>query len=250
MTKDYPGEQWKTVQFDFEFTNDFRLEVSNFGRLKTFNKIHDGNLLKGSMVNGYRILRLKLYRPRPEKDAAKLERKQAELKKLSAKLRTLKAGKAPAAEIKEAEALLADFRSKLTKKFKADLKNRAINYHSLVHRLVATYFLPKPKADQTVVAHIDHNKLNNRSNNLKWMTAEENYAHQQKSPLVIAEKDERSRLHRSGNTKLTEVRVMYIKKLLKEGKTLKQLAKQFKVSDMQIHRIKSGENWGNVPAAK
>jgi hypothetical protein len=54
--KDFPGEQWKTVWFDFEFTNDFRLEVSSFGRLRTFNKVSDGNLIKGSMINGYRIV--------------------------------------------------------------------------------------------------------------------------------------------------------------------------------------------------
>ncbi len=38
MTKDYPGEKWKTVTFDFEFTNDFRIEISSYGRLRTFNK--------------------------------------------------------------------------------------------------------------------------------------------------------------------------------------------------------------------
>ncbi len=67
MTKDYPSEQWKTVKFDLEFTNESRLEVSNFGRLRSFNKISDGNLVNGSMINGYRIIRLKLYRPREEK---------------------------------------------------------------------------------------------------------------------------------------------------------------------------------------
>jgi len=73
MTKDFPGEQWKTVRFDFEFTNDFRLEVSNFGRLRTFNKVSDGNLIKGSMINGYRIVRLKLYEPRDQKVQAKFD---------------------------------------------------------------------------------------------------------------------------------------------------------------------------------
>lgn len=251
MTKDYPGEQWKTVLFDFEFTNDFRLEVSNFGRIRSFNKIHaNGNLLKGSMVNGYRIVRLKLYTPRTEAQVAVLEKKQAEVKKLTAKLKALKLAEAPVAEIKDATLLLADLRAKMSKKFQNDLKSRAINYHSLIHRLVANYFLAPPTPNETIVAHKDHNKLNNRSNNLKWMMPEENYAHQQKSPHVIQEKIDRSLTHRSGNTKLTEVRVMYIKKLLKEGKTLKQLAKQFKVSDMQIFRIKTGENWGDIPAAK
>jgi uncharacterized protein YjcR len=42
---------------------------------------------------------------------------------------------------------------------------------------------------------------------------------------------------------------MLIKKLLAkpEQKTrLKMIAKQFGVSEMQIRRIKSGENWGHI----
>ena len=64
MIKDFPGEQWKTIKFDFAYTNDFRIEVSNFGRLRSFNKVSDGNIVNGSMINGYRIIRLKLYSPR------------------------------------------------------------------------------------------------------------------------------------------------------------------------------------------
>ncbi len=67
MAKDFTGEKWKAVSFDFDYTNDFRLEVSNFGRLRTFNKISKGNILKGSMINGYRIVRLRFYTPREEK---------------------------------------------------------------------------------------------------------------------------------------------------------------------------------------
>jgi hypothetical protein len=42
--------------------------------------------------------------------------------------------------------------------------------------------------------------------------------------------------------------VKQIKRALsaKKQPTLKALAKQFKVSDMQIHRIKTGENWSHV----
>jgi LysM repeat protein len=34
--------------------------------------------------------------------------------------------------------------------------------------------------------------------------------------------------------------------MLAKGDTLKKIATKFKVSDMQIHRIKIGENWGKV----
>ena len=71
MAKDFPGERWKIVQFDFEFTNTFRIEISNYGRLRTFNKISNGNIIKGSITEGYRIVRLKLYHPREEHIQAK-----------------------------------------------------------------------------------------------------------------------------------------------------------------------------------
>jgi len=40
--------------------------------------------------------------------------------------------------------------------------------------------------------------------------------------------------------------VKVIKQMLKEKKTLKAIAKKFNVSDMQIHRIKTKENWAHV----
>ena len=55
----------------------------------------------------------------------------------------------------------------------------------------------------------------------------------------------------SKNNKLTVTKVMLLKKMLNQGrKTVTQLAKQFKLSDMQIIRIRRGENWSSVPAAE
>lgn len=250
MTKNYPGEQWKIVQFDFEFTNDFRIEVSNFGRLRTFNKVSDGDTIKGSMISGYRIVRLKLYRPRDEKTQVKLDNLQQEALKLARKLKLQVSSKESQQVIDETTALLADFKKNLSKKFQKDLKARTINYQSLVHRLVAEYFLAKPTSEQTIVAHLDYNKLNNRVSNLKWMTPEENYQHQKNSPHVINDKLLRQKRQQSNpkRAKLTVTRVMLLKKLLNEGKPMKQLVKLFKVSGTQITRIKRGENWDNISA--
>lgn len=236
MAKDYPGEQWKTVHFNLEFTNQFRLEVSNFGRLKTFNKISDGNIISGSMVNGYRIIRLKLYHPREENVQNKLDHLKQQVFKLTRKLKSLKENKENKKVIIETEALLESLKKKLSKKFKHDLKERTINYHSLVHRLVAEYFLKKPGEAQTIVAHLDYNKINNRVNNLKWMTPEENYLHQRNSPYVIKDKYERlhNRKENSGSAKLSVIKVMLLKKLLNQGKPVKQLVKLFKVTETQI----------------
>lgn len=113
-------------------------------------------------------------------------------------------------------------------------------------------FLPKPAKDETVVGHLDFDKLNNKVNNLKWMNIQENIDHQQNSPYVIADKENRntSGLSKAGRSKLTITKVMYLKKLLKEGKPLRSLAKQFKVTETQIIRIKKEENWAFVKAAE
>jgi hypothetical protein len=252
MTKDFPGEQWKTLKFDFEFTNEGRIEVSNFGRLRSFNKISDGNIVKGSMINGYQILRLKLYKPRDENIQKRLDHLQQQVFKLARKLKSLKDNKESKKVIADTTDLLDTLKKNLSKKFQDDLKERTINYHSLVHRLVADYFLKKPTAKQTIVAHLDHDKLNNRANNLRWMTPEENYEHQKESPHVIKEKQ--LRRHRpkenSRATKLTVTKVMLMKKLLNQGKPMKQLVKLFKVTETQIIRIRRGENWADIEAAK
>jgi hypothetical protein len=252
MKKDYPGEQWKPVRFNINFETDFRLEVSNFGRLRTFNKVSNGNIVKGSMIDGYRIFRSRFFRARDQQTQDELDYLQEQALILARKRK---------AQIKDGEneevitattALLNDFKKNISKKFADDVKKRTVQYHALFHRLVAEYFCTKPSAEHTVVAHLDHNKLNNRAGNLKWMTPQENYQHQKSSPKVIAHKlGSREELRKRANqTKLSVTKVMLLKKLLTEGKPVKQLVKQFKVTDTQIFRIKRGENWADIEAAK
>lgn len=250
MAKDYPGEKWKAIKFDIDSTNDFRMEVSNFGRVRSFNKISDGNNLKGSMINGYRIIRIKFFKHRDEKKQKEFDNLKLQILKAARQLKSAIENKENKKNITEASKRLDELKRTFSGKIKIDEKKRTIHYHSLIHRLVANYFLPKPTKSQAVVAHLDHNKLNNKVNNLKWMTAEENYGHQKKSPLVIAQKKLRANnLSPNSTTKLTIAKVMLLKKLLKQDKPVRQLAKQFKVTDTQIIRIRKGENWGNVKAA-
>jgi len=115
------------------------------------------------------------------------------------------------------------------------------NYY--IHRLVAEYFCKKNGAKSSYVIHKDHKKENNKAANLRWVTQDVQIEHAKKDPNVLI------RLNPEEGPKLTAVKVKRIKLALFKSKkqpTLKALARQFKVSDMQIHRIKTGENWGHV----
>ncbi len=252
MTNNYSAEQWKTIHFDFEHVNNGYVEISNYGRVRSFNRISKGNILKPSVINGYYILRLKLYRPRDAKSQKEFDYLHQQAAILEEQLKALKSNSGEAEKIANLTELYNSLRKSITKRLEDDLKSRIINYSALIHRLVATYFLHKTSDEHSVVAHIDFEKQNNLFTNLKWMTLKENYEHQQKSPYVLKEKAGRltRRKESSKATKLTVTKVMLLKKLLNEGKPLKTLVKQFKISETQIFRIKRGENWGDIEAAK
>ncbi len=252
MMQNYFGETWKIVQFDFEYTNDNRIEVSNFGRIRTFNKMSNGKIMKLSMINGYQIIRIRFFRPKESAADDKINHLQKQVLKLTQDIRQMKAVNESNDLITETAQLLITVKKKLKKQFAEATKKRTIHYHTLIHRLVAKYFLNRPSDEHTIVAHRDHDKVNNSANNLKWMTPEENYKHQQSSPHVIKVKQEKRerRKESSKATKLTVTKVMLLKKMLNQGKPVKQLVRQFKVTDTQIFRIKRGENWTDIEAAK
>ncbi len=124
------------------------------------------------------------------------------------------------------------------------------NKHFFVCKLVAHLFVPKQSEDQTYVLHLDRVRDNDDYRNLRWATREEMIEHSRKSPFVIqAKKNLLEHNIKSDGKKLTVTKVILIKKLLAkpDRKTrLKMIAKQFGVSEMQIRRIKSGENWGHI----
>jgi len=263
MITNLPGEKWKKVVFDFKFTNDYQLEVSNLGRLKAHNKFSDGDLLQGSTINGYRIIRLKLYKPKDKKTKEVLTAKHQQILSLQEKINEKKrallskkktdpVAKKLKAEIADATVNIKAMKAVLRKARQQDIKDRTMHYHSLVHRLVAEYFCSAKSPKHTVVSHLDYDKMNNKASNLKWMTAPENYKHQQSSPFVIAEKRDRVTIYKDHprGAKLTVDKVKELKKLIKEGKKIKSLVKKFKITDTQILRIKRGENWASVEPAK
>ena len=253
LNTSFYGEKWKNVHFPFEHTNEYRLEVSSFGRIRSFNKLSNGNILNGSITEGYKIIRLKFFKSVEPALLKKAELLQKKIIHTSKKIKLLKQNEQNIEVLNQAELELKKVKNTYSKHLAQSTKQRTIHYHSLIHRLVAEHFLGVRSSKKTIVAHLDFDKLNNNANNLKWMTPEENYAHQKQSPFVIEEMERRLYCGpaQSNNVKLTVTKVMLLKKMLNEDrKTVTQLAKQFKVSDMQIIRIRRGENWSSIPAAE
>lgn len=113
-----------------------------------------------------------------------------------------------------------------------------------VHKLMALAFFEKPE-DGLFVIHKNYKKLDNNLENLAWVNRKQWEKHQDKNPKVIAKRQSKQRTY----TKLTFAEATILKrKLLDPNRRtrLKVLAKQFGVSEMQLHRIKTGENWGDL----
>jgi hypothetical protein len=110
-----------------------------------------------------------------------------------------------------------------------------------VHKLVAEHFLSKENDDKKFVLHLNYDKIDNTLQNLQWATKREKELHQFKNPVFIKSRENMT------YGKLSVGKVKIIKRQLKNNRTrLKMIAKRFGVSDMQIHRIKTGENWADI----
>lgn len=110
-----------------------------------------------------------------------------------------------------------------------------------VHKLVAEHFMERN--DGIYVIHLNYKKTDNRVENLKWATKREKEIHQFSNP------EYKNRPVKITNSKLTETRVKLIKRKINDSNRrtrLKMIAKQFGISEMQLYRIRRGENWGSV----
>ncbi len=110
-----------------------------------------------------------------------------------------------------------------------------------VHKLVAEHFLEKGDKDRVI--HLNFDKLDNRVVNLKWATKKDWQEHQLNN--TEWRKIQKKRTY----CKLSEAEVKLIKKKINDPnrKTrMKMIAKRFGISEMQLYRIKSGENWASV----
>lgn len=118
-----------------------------------------------------------------------------------------------------------------------------------IHKLVGEYFVNGNDEICNRLIHLDYDKRNNYASNLKWVSKKEFLEHQRKNPAVIAAKKIQAQYRPDKGHKLTTIDVMRIKKKIWDPnrKTrLRLIAKQFGISEMQLYRIKSGENWSHI----
>ena len=108
-------------------------------------------------------------------------------------------------------------------------------YSRLVHRLVATYFIPNPD-NLPEVNHKDLNKSNNKVSNLEWVSRAGNLLH--------AEQNGRKCIGESvGTSILVEEDVLKIVDMLRAGGSQTEIGKMFGVGNHAIYRIAHGYNW-------
>lgn len=111
----------------------------------------------------------------------------------------------------------------------------------MIHRLMAIAFLAKPSDAHTQVNHIDGNRLNNRLDNLEWVTPSQNTWH---SIQVLG--NLQSGEH-NPQAKLTEADVVEIRRLYATGNYYHhEIAPMFGVTGGTIAKIVNRQLWGHV----
>lgn len=137
-----------------------------------------------------------------------------------------------------------------TLSFKLLVKGKKKHYRIFVHRLVAQQFIPTKNKNKEYVLHADHNLGNNKVKNLKWATYDEMVEHKKKNPAIIESQRRLVEFNKERpGAKLNRSKVVQIKEQINNKNrksTLKQIAAKFNISEMQLYRIKSGENWSHV----
>jgi hypothetical protein len=108
-----------------------------------------------------------------------------------------------------------------------------------VHRLVAMAFVPG-FAQGLTVNHINGNKLDNRPENLEWVTLSENTKHQWRTGLVDL------RGENQPNHKLTQRQVIHIRKALRAGVSANSLSIIAGVNASTIYLIEQGKRWKHL----
>lgn len=117
--------------------------------------------------------------------------------------------------------------------------NKCKNY--AVHRLVASAWIGPPPTKKHCINHKNGIKIDNRMQNLEWVTHKENMQHAYR---VLYPGSHRGQ--QNGRSKLSNENVLEIRNLRKNGMLLKDVAKIYKVSLSVIARICNKYSWSHL----
>lgn len=147
----------------------------------------------------------------------------------------------------------ATFKGRILKPCRANNEYHVVNLCDnckqkvfLIHRLVAAAFVGQcPEGKE--VNHKNGNRLDNRAENLEYMTRKENIIHASKSQRYLSANKSKGHI---GSTnclaRFTEETVRKIKSELIHKHSVSKLAKMFNVHKTAIYRIKNGNTWTHV----
>lgn len=110
----------------------------------------------------------------------------------------------------------------------------------LIHHLVADHFLgPRPKDRAITINHKNGDKTDNRAENLEYATYAENNAHAYK---VLNRKPTRG----ARTSNLTDAKVIEMRQLASEGRSIGLLARQFGIARTYASKIIRGALWKHL----
>lgn len=108
--------------------------------------------------------------------------------------------------------------------------------YKLIHRLIASAFIPNNDSKKDCINHIDGDKLNNSISNLEWCTKAENNKHACQAGL-----------RKGGNSiQITEAQVLEARKLYDEGLRVSQISKKFQLDWNVIDNIIKRKTYKNI----
>jgi hypothetical protein len=111
-----------------------------------------------------------------------------------------------------------------------------------VHRLVALHFCPNDNPINTVVAHRDNNKTNNKWDNLRWSTQRDNMLDRELHGT--AHKMPKGEGHHASKTNPSQV--LEIREKAAQGQTVGSLAKEYGLAYYTVRCIVKRSSWKHI----
>lgn len=122
-----------------------------------------------------------------------------------------------------------------------ELRKNNIGTNKLVHRLIASAFIPNPE-NKPYINHINGIKTDNRIENLEWCSQLENMRHAHKTGLIKHEIGEKNPL-----SKLTDKDILYIRNNYDNTRNYsKIMADKYCVSWFTINNILKRKSWNHI----